>query len=101
MKHHTAVKEGVIRGAFLLLTNKAILKPKVIVRKRRFVIQVAKLIIEIAVLIIADPDHAIFYPKRIPIIFANFVMIDFDKPIVNVMAVKQLLPALVGAGQLF
>jgi hypothetical protein len=88
MKHDAAVKESVVRSAFLLFTNKAVLKPQVIVRKRRFVIQVAKLIIELAVLIVSDFDYAIFYPKRISVVFANQVVIDLDKPILSVIAIK-------------
>jgi hypothetical protein len=49
-------------------------------------------LLKLFILVIPDLNHPIFYPECIPIIIPYLMVMDFYRPIVDVLPIKKLYP---------
>ena len=54
----------------------------------------AKLIIEVTILIVPDLYYSIHYSKSISKIITDFMMMNFDDPIINIFSIEEGFPFL-------
>jgi len=101
MIHDAAVEDGVGRSIVPPFINETILEFEMIPGERFFIVEMAELFIEMIILVVPHFYDTFFSTECITEVLANFVMLDFYKPVVEIFAIEKADPTPVIGGEDF